>query len=83
MKNRFTLFFAALLMTLGVCAQETTLTPEQIEAEGASKGYYTFEANVTGMNKLTSVDQFMTTDEQGNSVGKQIMIQHCHEGTEN
>ena len=82
MKNRFTLFFAALLMTLGVCAQETTLTPEQIQAEGASKGYYTFEANVTGMNKLTSVDQFMTTDEQGNSVGKQIMIQHCHEGTE-
>ena len=82
MKNRFTLFFAALMMTLGVCAQETTLTPEQIEAEGASKGYYTFEANVTGMNKLTSVDQFMTTDEQGNSVGKQIMIQHCHEGTE-
>ena len=69
MKNRFTLFFAALLMTLGVCAQteETQLTPEQIEANGVSKGYYPFAAEITGMEKLTSLDQI--TD------GMEIMIE--------
>ena len=69
MKNRFTLFFAALLMTLGVCAQteETQLTPEQIEANGVSKGYYPFAAEITGMEKLTSLNQI--TD------GMEIMIE--------
>ena len=68
MKNRFTLFFAALLMTLGVCAQ--ALTEEQkaeIAQRGAKKGYYPFAAEITGMEKLTSPDQI--TD------GMEIMIE--------
>ena len=74
MKNRFTLFFAALLMTLGVCAQ--ALTEEQkavIAQRGAEKGYYPFAAEITGMKKLTSLDEL--------TAGKQIMIQHSHSGT--
>ena len=74
MKNRFTLFFAALLMTLGVCAQ--ALTEEQkaeIAQRGAAKGYYPFAAEITGMKKLTSLKEL--------TAGKQIMIQHSHSGT--
>lgn len=75
MKNRFTLFFAALMMTLGVCAQ--TLTEEQkveIAQRGAEKGYYPFAAEITGMEKLTSLDQIEN--------GMKIMIKHSHEGTD-
>ena len=63
MKNRFTLFFAALMMTLGVCAQEGST----VEQRGAEKGYYPFAAEITGKEKLTSLDQI--TD------GMEIMIE--------
>ncbi len=69
MKNRFTLFFAALMMTLGVCAQEGST----VEQRGAEKGYYPFAAEITGMEKLTSLDQIEN--------GMEIMIKHSHEGT--
>ena len=68
MKNRFTLFFAALLMTLGVCAQALTEGQKaEIAQRGAEKGYYPFAAEITGMEKLTSLDQI--TD------GMEIMIE--------
>lgn len=76
MMNKITLLFAALMMTLGVSAQQT-MTPEQIEAEGASKGYYTFEAEVI-KNKMKRI----TTTDELKVAGKNIMIQHCHEGTD-
>ena len=63
MKNRFTLFFAALMMTLGVCAQEGST----VEQRGAAKDYYPFAAEITGKEKLTSLDQI--TD------GMEIMIE--------
>lgn len=53
MKNKITLFFAALMMTLGVCAQEGST----VEQRGAEKGYYPFAAEITGMEKLTSLNQ--------------------------
>lgn len=56
--KKITLFLATLLMTLGVCAQ--ALTEEQkaeIAQRGAEKGYYPFAAEITGMEKLTSLDQ--------------------------
>ena len=68
MKNKITLLFAALMMTLGVCAQ--ALTEEQkaeIAQRGAEKGYYPFAAEITGKEKLTSLDQI--TD------GMEIMIE--------
>ncbi|MBR5551620.1 MAG: hypothetical protein IKV83_06870, partial [Muribaculaceae bacterium] len=58
MMKKITLFLATLLMTLGVCAQ--ALTEEQkaeIAQRGAEKGYYPFAAEITGMEKLTSLDQ--------------------------
>ena len=75
MKNKITLLFAALMMTLGVSAQ--TLTEEQkaeIAQRGAEKGYYPFAAEITGMEKLTSLDQIEN--------GMEIMIKHSHEGTD-
>ena len=64
------LFFAALMLTLGVKAQEGST----VEERGAAKGYYPFAAEVTGMTPITSLDQL--TD------GLEIMIQHSHEGTD-
>lgn len=69
MKNKITLLFAALMMTLGVSAQEGTT----VEERGAEKGYYPFAAEITGMEKLTSLDQIEN--------GMEIMIKHSHEGT--
>ena len=70
MKNKITLLFAALMMTLGVSAQEGTT----LEERGAAKGYYPFAAEVTEMEQITSLDQL--TD------GMEIMIKHSHEGTD-
>lgn len=70
MKNKITLLFAALMMTLGVSAQEGTT----VEERGAAKGYYPFAAKVTKMEQITSLDQL--TD------GMEIMIKHSHEGTD-
>ena len=53
MKNKITILFAALMMTLGVCAQEGST----VEQRGAEKGYYPFAAKITGKEKLTSLDQ--------------------------
>lgn len=53
MKNKITILFAALMMTLGVCAQEGST----VEQRGAEKGYYPFAAEITGKEKLTSLDQ--------------------------
>lgn len=69
MMKRFTLFFAALMITLGVSAQEGST----VEERGAAKGYYPFAAEITGMEKLTSLDQIEN--------GMEIMIKHSHEGT--
>lgn len=68
--NKITLLFAALMMTLGVSAQEGTT----VEERGAAKGYYPFAAEVTEMEQITSLDQL--TD------GMEIMIKHSHEGTD-
>ena len=65
MKNKITLLFAALMMTLGVSAQEGTT----VEERGAAKGYYPFAAEIVKMKKLTTLDEL--TD------GKQILIQDC------
>jgi hypothetical protein len=70
MKNKITLLFAALMMTLGVSAQEGTT----VEERGAAKGYYPFSAKVTEMEQITSLNQL--TD------GMEIMIKHSHEGTD-
>ena len=70
MKNKITLFFAALMMTLGVCAQGGST----VEQRGAEKGYYPFAAEITGMEKLTSLKQIEN--------GMEIMIKHSHEGTD-
>ena len=63
------LFFAALMLTLGVKAQEGSTVAER----GAAKGYYPFAAEVTKMEQITSLAQL--TD------GMEIMIKHSHEGT--
>ncbi len=65
MKNKITLLFAALMMTLGVSAQEGTT----VEERGEAKGYYPFAAEIVKMKKLTTLDEL--TD------GKQILIQDC------
>ena len=70
MKNKITLLFAALMMTLGVSAQEGAT----VEERGAAKGYYPFATKVTEMEQITSLDQL--TD------GMEIMIKHSHEGTD-
>lgn len=64
------LFFAALMMTLGVKAQEGST----VEERGAAKGYYPFAAEVTEMEQITSLDQLTN--------GMEIMIKHSHEGTD-
>lgn len=63
------LFFTALMLTLGVKAQEGST----VEERGAAKGYYPFAAEVTEMEQITSLNQL--TD------GMEIMIKHSHEGT--
>lgn len=70
MMKKVTLLFAALMITLGVSAQEGTT----VEERGAAKGYYPFAAKVTEMEQITSLDQL--TD------GMEIMIKHSHEGTD-
>ena len=65
MKKKVTLLFAALMITLGVSAQEGTT----VEERGAAKGYYPFAAEIVKMKKLTTLDEL--TD------GKQILIQDC------
>lgn len=60
-------FFVALLTTLGVYAEGAT-----VEERGAEKGYYSFAAEITGMEKITSLDQI--TDNMP------IMIKHSHDG---
>lgn len=66
------LFFTALMLTLGVKAQEGSTVADR----GAAKGYYTFEAEVLldASQRLTSQDSL--------TAGKHIVIQHCHEGTD-
>lgn len=63
------LFFTALMMTLGVKAQEGSTVAER----GAAKGYYPFAAEVTEMVQITSLNQLTN--------GMEIMIKHSHEGT--
>ena len=70
MMKKVTLLFAALMITIGVSAQEGTT----VEERGAAKGYYPFAAKVTEMEQITSLDQL--TD------GMEIMIKHSHEGTD-
>ncbi len=70
MMKKVTLLFAALMITIGVSAQEGTT----VEERGAAKGYYPFAAKVTEMEYITSLDQL--TD------GMEIMIKHSHEGTD-
>ena len=65
MMKKVTLLFAALMITLGVSAQEGTT----VEERGAAKGYYPFAAEIVKMKKLTTLDEL--TD------GKQILIQDC------
>ena len=67
--KKFTLFFAALLIALGVQAQESST----VEQRGADKGYYPFAAEVTGMQQITKLRELTDSLE--------IMIQHSHEGT--
>ncbi len=67
--RKLMLFFTALMLTLGVKAQEGSTVAER----GAAKGYYPFAAEVTKMEQITSLDQL--TD------GMEIMIKHSHEGT--
>lgn len=57
------LFFAALMLTLGVKAQEGST----VEERGAAKGYYPFAAEVTEMEPITSLDQLKD--------GMEIMIE--------
>ena len=57
------LFFTALMLTLGVKAQEGST----VEERGAAKGYYPFAAEVTEMEQITSLNQL--TD------GMEIMIE--------
>lgn len=57
------LFFAALMLTLGVKAQESST----VEERGAAKGYYPFAAEVTEVEQITSLNQL--TD------GMEIMIE--------
>ena len=68
--RKFTFFFAALLIALGVQAQGGST----VEERGAAKGYYPFAAEVTEMEQITSLNQL--TD------GMEIMIKHSHEGTD-
>ena len=63
-------FFTALMLTLGVKAQEGSTVADR----GAAKGYYSFAAEVTEMEQITSLNQL--TD------GMEIMIKHSHEGTD-
>ena len=70
--RKFTLFFAALLIALGVQAQEGS-TVEEVEERGEAKGYYSFAAEVTGMQQITKLSELTDSLE--------IMIQHSHEGT--
>ena len=67
--RKLMLFFTALMLTLGVKAQEGSTVAER----GAAKGYYSFAAEVTKMEQITSLAQL--TD------GMEIMIKHSHEGT--
>ena len=67
--RKLMLFFAALMLTLGVKAQEGST----VEERGAAKGYYPFAAEVTEMEQITSLDQLTN--------GMEIMIKHSHEGT--
>lgn len=67
--KKVTLLFAALMITLGVSAQEGTT----VEERGAAKGYYPFAAEIVKMKKLTTLDEL--TD------GKQILIQDCQTGS--
>ena len=64
------LFFTALMLTLGVKAQEGST----VEERGAAKGYYPFAAEVTEMEQITSLNQLTN--------GMEIMIKHSHEGTD-
>lgn len=57
------LFFTALMLTLGVKAQEGST----VEERGAAKGYYPFAAEVTEVEQITSLNQL--TD------GMEIMIE--------
>ncbi len=68
--RKLMLFFTALMMTLGVKAQEGST----VEERGAAKGYYPFAAEVTEMERITSLDQLTN--------GMEIMIKHSHEGTD-
>ena len=67
--RKLMLFFTALMLTLGVKAQEGST----VEERGAAKGYYPFAAEVTEMEQITSLDQLTN--------GMEIMIKHSHEGT--
>ena len=60
--RKFTLFFAALLMSLG------------IQAQHSAGDYYSFAAEITGMRKITSLNEITDSME--------IMIKHSHEGTD-
>ena len=66
------LFFTALMLTLGVKAQEGSTVADR----GAAKGYYTFEAEV-----LLDASQRLTS-QASLTTGKHIVIQHCHEETD-
>ncbi|MBO5677432.1 MAG: hypothetical protein J6S02_04770, partial [Bacteroidaceae bacterium] len=68
--RKLMLFFAALMMALGVKAQEGST----VEERGAAKGYYPFAAEVTEMEQITSLNQLTN--------GMEIMIKHSHEGTD-
>ena len=66
--RKLMLFFTALMLTLGVKAQEGSTVAER----GAAKGYYSFAAEVTEMVKITSLDQLEDN--------MPIMIKHSHDG---
>lgn len=63
MKNKITLLFAALMMTLGVCADDVVYNGRQ---------YFDWPTTVVQKNEVTSEDQLATLD------GKYIVIQHNH-----
>ena len=75
--RKLMLFFTALMLTLGVKAQAQMMTSQELEQQGLSKGYYTFEAEVLKdkMKRITTADELKVA-------GKNIVIQHCHEGTD-
>lgn len=61
--NKITLLFAALMMTLGVCADDVVYNGRQ---------YFDWPTTVVQKNEVTSEDQLATLD------GKYIVIQHNH-----